>query len=240
MVIDNTQMKQDVIVSYIREERAKGCADGAIHTELVRTGWADADIYESFQFLNGSSSTGTTKVGDIWLKRCLWSIPSGLAALLVGTVLLFIDQDSGDIAQEPSAFFLIASLFFIPAVLLLLREFFMCTKNLYYRIWVVVLGIVMVVFMPYTLCYFAIQSGLLPVRLEYIEDFGVINFLILLPLQVAAYLLAVITVFIHRHLSKKRGVKVSHPSLIQGFGLMLVAAGVGVFDLFIALGNFHF
>ena len=231
-----------VINDYIREERAKGCADSAIRAALGKSGWKEEQITDAFVLLAPHDENAA--FFGIRLETARNLIRFGLVSLVAGIVLLFGDEPKDNFAPMPSFLFLVASALFVPSVVTLAFAFFSASRNIFYRIWVGILALCMAAFVPVTVYYFGV-SLLSVVGIEFLDpffdhsEFLLVNFLMLLPLQVAVYLLAMVTALIHRYVVKRRGGAIPPALVWQGFAMMFIAALFGVGGLYIVLANVH-
>lgn len=236
-------MKQETITNYIRVERAKGCTDDAILTELRKSGWAESDIGLAFDALKNPT---IFQPGDSRLQLGMRLAAAGCGVLAIGVALLSRESSNGDsFPAIPSVCFLLVSLLLTPAAFFFFRALYVASTSVGYRVWAALLGICMFAFVPFTIYYFGLAS-LMHLgtgsfhSYDISSDFEVVfmvNFLILLPLQAIVYLFAILTALIHRSILKRHSSPVPSPYIWKGFLLMFIAALIGAIGLYVVLNG---
>lgn len=232
-------MIQDAIVNYVSSERAKGTHDSLIHSELIKSGWNEADITECLRKGTESPPSTIDQPGEKRLRLAIYLAITGNTILVVGIFMLWkllSSPQSSIPAVMPFALFLITSLLLTPAMLFLTRSFRHAFLSRPYRVWAWILSFIMFTFVPFTVYFFVLHT-FAPNRMHFSwsNDVVPLNFFILLPLQVMAYLLAVVTLLYQRYALRKHGLPITLPQMLWGFMLMFLASILGMIALMISI-----
>jgi len=235
-------MANETISTYITTQRARGCVDELIREELNRSGWKDDDINSAFSMLDGLTVSSDSLSANSHFRYVISALSAGIALLIIGLAILFSSGRFDDFPKLASACFFLTSITFIPSVAYLFFTHWCFVKNIWYRIWIFILGLAMVSFVPVTTTYFGafvfipnFQSVM--DNLDDAEIALLINFFFLLPAQVVVYALATLNIFFHRRYAIKREVLSPPKEVMYGYLLMVLAAVLGVVGLWITLEN---
>jgi hypothetical protein len=235
-------MANETISAYITTQRARGCVDELIREELRRSGWKDDDINSAFSMLEGLTMSSGLLNSNPRLRYVISALSMGIALLTIGLAILLSSGRFDDFPKVASVCFFLASITFIPSAAYLFFTHWCFVKNIWYRIWIFILGLAMVSFVPVTTTYFGAFVFIPNFQnvMDNLDDSEIVllvNFFFLLPAQVIVYALATLNIFFHRRYAIKREVLSPPKEVMYGYLLMILAAVLGVVGLWITLEN---
>ena len=223
--------------TYITDNRSKGVTDPAIKQALLEKGWKENDVDSLLGIVTNERGIPTW-MHDAKIMHAI--LGAGATAFIIG-IWLFTTQSSGGVTG--TQLFLVANLCNLITAYYAWMKFYRLSPSIWYRLGAGLLILIASLFAIGSTLFFAedtvkVFSGVSHLLDENIEITAeLLIFLILLPAQVAVYLLSLVTLWVVRIRRKKAGMEIPPKALLRSHLYFFIIAAIATAALFSKLSG---